>query len=164
MRTLFSTFLLLAVQTANPATPPLKRPPLVHGYVRFDLGSAVPIRLRSEYDPIAYLGQRMTSDKFVYVRGQTDTLGNAEANEVLSRQRARAVAALLVEQGANAERITVFVCGERLLNRATDDGVAEPLNRFVLFDWSDQPPQNAFPGCLVETYIPEPLTTPNGGS
>jgi len=153
MTALFSTLLALAVQTANPTIEPTK-PPLVHGYVRFALGSAVPIRLQSEYDPIAYLSRRMTSDKFVYVRGQTDTLGDAEANEVLSRERARAVAALLAEQGANAERITVFVCGERLLNRPTGDGVAEPLNRFVLFDWSDQPPLPAFPGCSVEPYIP----------
>ena len=152
MKALFSTLLLVAAQTADPTTAPRKQPPLVHGYVRFELGSSVPIRLRSEYDPIAYLGQRITSDKFVYVRGQTDTLGTADTNEVLSRERARAVAALLVEQGANAERITVFVCGERLLNRATGDDVAEPLNRFVLFDWSDQPPQSAPTGCSVEPY------------
>ena len=154
MKALFSTLLLVAVQTADPTSEALKPPPLVHGYVWFDLGSAVPKRLRSEYDPIAYLGQRITPDKFVYVRGQTDTLGTAGTNEALSRMRARAVAAMLVEQGANAERITIFVCGERLLNRSTGDGVAEPLNRFVLFDWLDQPPQYALPGCLVEPYVP----------
>ena len=135
-------------QTAPPPPPPV--PPLVHGYVYFDSGSAAPIR-RYQTDPIEYLGPRVPADKFVYVRGQTDTVGSDESNYVLSRRRALAVADLLILEGVNPERITIMTCGERVLNRPTADDTPEPLNRFALFDWSTQPLQ-ASALCPVEPY------------
>lgn len=135
-------------QTAPPPPPPV--PPLVHGYVYFESGSAVPIR-RYQTDPIEYLGPRVPADRFVYVRGQTDTVGSQESNYALSRRRAFAVADLLVREGVDPERITIMSCGERVLNRPTADEMPEPLNRFALFDWSAQPAQ-ASALCPVEPY------------
>lgn len=134
---------------AAPAPPPVS-PPLVHGYVYFGAGSATPIR-RYKLDPIAYLGPQIPADGFVYVQGKTDTVGSSGANDALSRERAFAVADLLVLEGVNPERITILSCGERLLNRPTPDDTPEPLNRFVLFDWSSRPPQ-ASPPCRAEPY------------
>jgi len=113
-------------QTAPPPPPPV--PQLVHGYVYFDTGSAVPIR-----------------------RYQTDTVGSEDSNYILSRRRALAVADLLVLEGVNPERITIMSCGERVLNRPTEDDTPEPLNRFALFDWSTQP-LHASAQCPVEPY------------
>lgn len=138
----------LQSQTAPPPPPPV--PTLVHGYVYFDSGSAVPIR-RSDFDPIEYLGPRVPADKFVYVRGQADTVGSDESNYILSRSRAFAVADLLILEGVNPERITIMPCGERVLNRPTADETSEPLNRFALFDWSTQPPR-ATALCPIEPY------------
>lgn len=135
-------------QAGPPPPPPV--PPLVHGYVYFDSGSAVPIR-RYQTDPVEYLGPRVPAASFVYVQGQTDTVGSEEANSTLSRRRAFAVAGLLVLEGVNPERITIRSCGERLLNRPTADETPEPLNRFALFDWSMQPPR-ATALCPMEPY------------
>ena len=149
-----SVFMIAAVgigmqpQTATPPPPPA--PPLVHGYVYFDSGSAVPIR-RYQTDPIEYLGPRVPANQFVYVRGQTDTVGSVESNYTLSRRRAFAVADLLILEGVDSERITIMPCGERVLNRPTADDTPEPLNRFALFDWSTQP-QQASALCPVEPY------------
>lgn len=141
----------LFVQTAQtPAPPPPPPGPIVHGYVYFGPGSAVPIR-PSGIDPIEYLGPQVPANTFVYVRGQTDTLGSDEANERLSRRRAIAVADLLVRQGVSPDRISIMACGERVLNRPTADEVSEPLNRFALFDWSPQPTRSSS-GCPVEPY------------
>lgn len=134
-------------QTAPPPPPP---PPLVHGYVYFEFGSATPIR-RYQIDPIEYLGPRVPTDSFVYVRGQTDTAGSEASNQALARKRAFAVADLLVLEGVDPQRITVMSCGERLLNRSTADDTPEPLNRFVWFDWSSEPPR-AWALCPMEPY------------
>ena len=151
------SWLVLAVGAGlsqSTTTPHPPRPLLVHGYVYFDAGSAVPKR-RSGIDPIAYLGPRIADDAYVIVRGQTDTAGTDDYNLELSRQRARAVAELLVAEGnARAERITLPICGERLLNRPTQDGVAEPLNRFAVFDWGAEPRRSQEPFCSAEPYVP----------
>ncbi len=139
-------------QAPSSPTPPHK-PLLVHGYVYFEEGSAVPNR-RGGIDPIAYLGSRIPDDAYVHVRGQTDTAGTDEYNLDLSKQRARAVADLLIAEGnARADRVTLFVCGERILNRPTPDGVAEPLNRFAYFDWNAEPPRTQEPHCFSEPYV-----------
>lgn len=136
------------IQTAPPSPPP--KPPLVHGYVYFEPGSATPIR-RYQVDPIEYLGPRIPTDSFVYVRGQTDTVGSGASNQALSRKRAFAVADLLVLEGVDPQRITVMSCGERILNRPTADDMPDPLNRFVLFDWYSEP-HRAWALCPSEPY------------
>lgn len=144
---------LLAASPQDPPPPPPRPGPLVHGYVYFGSGSADPIR-RTDIDPIDYLGPRVPPTAFVVVRGQTDTLGGAEANEWLARRRALAVADLLVLHGVGPEQITLEVCGERILNRPTADGVSEQLNRFVHFDWNAERRSTSQLGCPMEPYRP----------
>ena len=70
----------------------------------------------------------------IIVRGHTDTVGTREANLVLSRQRAEAVARALVRQGMLWEDIEVVASGETQLARASADEVAEQTNRRVTVD------------------------------
>ncbi len=146
--------LMMAVISAGLAQtaplPPPPKPPLVHGYVYFESGSATPIR-RYQFDPIEYLGARAPTGSFVYVQGQTDTVGSEASNQALAWKRAFAVADLLVLEGVDPQRITVMSCGEWVLNRSTADDTPEPLNRFVLFDWSSEPPR-AGPLCSMKPY------------
>lgn len=133
---------------ASPPPPPSAM--LVHGYVYFGPGSDAPIR-RSDVDPMDYLAPRIPPDAFVHVRGQADTVGSPAFNDDLSRRRARAVAALLVQKGVDPDRITLLSCGERRLNRPTADETPEPLNRFAEFDWTSRLVQ-ASPSCPAEPY------------
>lgn len=143
--------MILALVTASIGapvqTPP---PPSVHGYLYFDTSSVVPRRF-FETSTIEHLGPRIPPDSFVFVQGQTDTVGSPGDNHALSRRRALAVADLLVLEGVNPARIFIRACGERVLNKPTADETPEPLNRFALFDWSIQPPQ-ATALCPLEPY------------
>src|SRR5262245_57126462 len=67
----------------------------------------------------------------VHAAGYADTLGSARSNEELSRRRAQAVAAQLVEYGLPQERIAVDWYGEQELPEPTADGTANPSNRVV---------------------------------
>lgn len=68
----------------------------------------------------------------VRIVGHTDRVGRPEANRRLAARRADAVARFLVQAGLPAELITTDGAGETGAPVATDDGVAEPLNRSVL--------------------------------
>ena len=70
----------------------------------------------------------------IVVVGHTDRVGNLEANDELSLQRAERVKSDLVGQGIAAERISVAGRGERDPIVATEDGIDEPLNRRVEID------------------------------
>lgn len=65
------------------------------------------------------------------VVGHTDTVGKADANELLARQRAYAIAELLRQRGLQNATLTVESHGERNLLVATPDETPEPLNRRV---------------------------------
>jgi len=67
----------------------------------------------------------------VLVIGHTDTMGDPDANDVLSAQRADTVKGFLVGIGIPAERIRTGGRGERELLVPTDDNVDEPRNRRV---------------------------------
>ena len=67
----------------------------------------------------------------VLVIGHTDTLGDADANDRLSAQRAETVKGFLVGIGIPAERIRTAGRGERELLVPTADNVEEPRNRRV---------------------------------
>ena len=67
----------------------------------------------------------------VLVIGHTDTVGDAEANDRLSAQRAETVKGFLVGIGIAAERIRTAGRGERELLVPTDDNIEEPRNRRV---------------------------------
>jgi outer membrane protein OmpA-like peptidoglycan-associated protein len=63
--------------------------------------------------------------------GHTDRVGSAARNRALAEARARAVADFLVAAGVPGALIEAAGLGEDDLPVATDDGVAEPLNRSV---------------------------------
>lgn len=85
---------------------------------------------RAELDKIlAELKRRPVPD--VAVIAHTDTVGDHEANDQLSAQRAERVKAFLVEIGIPAERIQTAGRGERQPLVQTADNVDEPRNRRV---------------------------------
>jgi len=78
---------------------------------------------------LAELKRRPVPD--VAVIAHTDTVGDHEANDRLSAQRAERVKAFLVDIGIPAERIQTSGRGERQLLVDTTDNVDEPRNRRV---------------------------------
>ena len=78
---------------------------------------------------LAALAQRKVPD--VLVIGHTDTVGDLQANDRLSAQRAETVKSFLVGIGIPAERIRTAGRGERELLIPTADNVEEPRNRRV---------------------------------
>lgn len=67
----------------------------------------------------------------IAVIGHTDSVGSAQGNDALSKQRAEAISAMLVEAGVPAEKLEAVGRGERELLVPTADEVAEPKNRRV---------------------------------
>jgi outer membrane protein OmpA-like peptidoglycan-associated protein len=78
---------------------------------------------------LAALRERPSPD--VLVIGHTDTVGDADANDRLSEQRAETVKGFLVGIGIPAERIRTAGRGERELLVPTADEIEEPRNRRV---------------------------------
>jgi OmpA-OmpF porin, OOP family len=76
---------------------------------------------------LAEIAARPVAD--VVVIGHTDRAGELAYNDQLSRQRAAALRARLIESGGDPARISVAGRGEREPLVPTDDGVAEPRNR-----------------------------------
>lgn len=76
---------------------------------------------------LAEIAARPVAD--VVVIGHTDRAGEIDYNDQLSRQRAEALRAKLVELGGDPARISVAGRGEREPLVPTADGVAEPRNR-----------------------------------
>jgi outer membrane protein OmpA-like peptidoglycan-associated protein len=65
----------------------------------------------------------------VAVVGYTDTSGSPKYNLALSERRATVVRDALVARGIPAGVVTTQGAGETNLDKATKDGVREPLNR-----------------------------------
>ena len=72
----------------------------------------------------------------VIVTGHTDTKGNSDYNEGLSRARAAAVRNALIEGGLTRDQVERSGAGETFPDKATGDGVKEPLNRRVVITLS----------------------------
>jgi outer membrane protein OmpA-like peptidoglycan-associated protein len=68
----------------------------------------------------------------VRISGHTDATGSDELNNVLSLDRAKAVQALLLQQGVKPELMTVTSHGKGNPAVPGPDGVAEPRNRRVV--------------------------------
>jgi outer membrane protein OmpA-like peptidoglycan-associated protein len=67
----------------------------------------------------------------VVVIGHTDRVGSEDYNDMLSRQRAQAIARRLVSSGVPTNAIEVAARGERDPLIPTPDGAVEPRNRRV---------------------------------
>lgn len=67
----------------------------------------------------------------VVVFGHTDSVGSNATNDALSRRRADAVRAMLIDQGLSPASIVAIPRGKRELLVPTADGVSEPRNRRV---------------------------------
>ncbi len=73
----------------------------------------------------------------VSLTGHTDSAGSAEYNEMLSVERARAVAKAIGGQGVNVDEIQLISLGENDPEVATLDEVKEPRNRRVVVQVSN---------------------------
>jgi outer membrane protein OmpA-like peptidoglycan-associated protein len=78
---------------------------------------------------LAELKQRPVPD--IMVIGHTDTVGELEANDLLSAQRAERMKGFLVEIGIPGRQIQTAGRGERELLVPTADNIDEPRNRRV---------------------------------
>lgn len=78
---------------------------------------------------LAEIRKRPAAD--ISVIGHTDTVGDAEKNEVLALARAGMVEQLLNKQAINLRDLTLSSHGEKNLLVQTPDETAEPLNRRV---------------------------------
>lgn len=74
---------------------------------------------------------RERSARNISVVGHSDALGDRAYNLILSRQRAEAVKALLIEQGIDAAHILTSSHGEENPLIPTPDNVSQPKNRRV---------------------------------
>jgi outer membrane protein OmpA-like peptidoglycan-associated protein len=111
------------------------RPPPPQGYtVYFELGGTTltPASQQIMNEALATALARSGSD--IVVTGHTDTKGNGEQNDQLSRRRAQEVAQLFVERQFPARRIEAVGRGERELAVPTADEVDEPRNRRVTIE------------------------------
>lgn len=70
-------------------------------------------------------------NSLVDVYGHTDTVGSATSNQLLSEQRAQAVANYLISRGVSSARLRWQGFGETQLKVQTADNVNQPLNRRV---------------------------------
>lgn len=70
-------------------------------------------------------------DKQIRVEGHTDSRGDAEANVLLSEQRAQAVRQALINLGVAADRITALGMGEDFPIASNDDEEGRAQNRRV---------------------------------
>lgn len=99
--------------------------------VNFALGSAqLSAEAKQTLKEVATV-QMQAHAPVVSVSGFTDTLGNADANMKLARQRSEAVAAELARLGVNPALISQAALGESKLAISTKDNVAEAKNRRV---------------------------------
>ncbi|EME68757.1 outer membrane protein [Paramagnetospirillum caucaseum] len=99
--------------------------------VTFALGSAQLSAQAQQTLKEAAAAQAQLHAAIVSVTGFTDTLGSADANRRLARQRADAVAAELTKLGVNPAAIAEDAFGESRLAVATGDNTAEARNRRV---------------------------------
>jgi outer membrane protein OmpA-like peptidoglycan-associated protein len=77
------------------------------------------------------LRKDITAVSEVQITGHSDTVGSAESNDALSRDRAVEIRAVLVRQGLPVAAARTTGRGERELRIPTADGVSEGGNRRV---------------------------------
>lgn len=103
----------------------------LRGDVTFDTGSAeVNPGLYPEIDRISRVLTQYPSTR-IRVEGHTDSVGSEESNQELSRRRAEAVKALLVQDGVRPGRITTQAFGESMPVSGNDTPYGRQQNRRV---------------------------------
>ncbi|MGJ7570585.1 OmpA family protein [Variovorax sp. RB2P76] len=111
------------------------RPPLPQRYtVYFELGGTTLTAASQQVMTEAMAAALARSGSDIVVTGHTDTKGNGEQNDQLSRRRAQEVAQLFIERQFPANRIEAVGRGERELAVPTADEVDEPRNRRVTIE------------------------------
>ena len=122
------------VQAENKPLFDMRPPPPQRYTVYFELGGTTltPASQQIMNEALATALARSGSD--IVVTGHTDTKGNGEQNDQLSRRRAQEVAQLFVERQFPARRIEAVGRGERELAVPTADEVDEPRNRRVTIE------------------------------
>jgi outer membrane protein OmpA-like peptidoglycan-associated protein len=100
---------------------------------------------RERLDDIIRHGLRFDARAWL-LEGHDDTAALADASMAMSQRRAEAVRDYLIAHGVPAASIRVTSHGETQLERATYDGVVEPLNRRVVINVRFSPDQVANPG------------------
>lgn len=111
------------------------RPPLPQRYtVYFELGGTTLTAASQQIMTEAMAEALARSGSDIVVTGHTDTKGNGEQNDLLSRRRAQEVAQLFIERQFPAHRIEAVGRGERELAVPTADEVDEPRNRRVTIE------------------------------
>jgi OOP family OmpA-OmpF porin len=111
------------------------RPPAPQRYtVYFELGGTTLTAASQQIMSEAMAEALARSGSDIVVTGHTDTKGNGEQNDLLSRRRAQEVAQLFVERQFPAKRIEAVGRGERELAVPTADEVDEPRNRRVTIE------------------------------
>ena len=101
------------------------------GDVLFASGQATLVEgARSSLEEVVDLLQT-EPDKKIRVEGHTDSLGDADANLLLSEQRARAVLEALVSLGVESDRISALGMGEDFPIDSNDDEQGRARNRRV---------------------------------
>ncbi|MBS0475723.1 MAG: OmpA family protein [Proteobacteria bacterium] len=99
--------------------------------VTFATGSyAISPTFQSTLDKVA-ASMVQYPNSLIDVYGYTDTVGSTASNQILSENRARAVANYLISRGVASTRVRWQGFGETQLKVQTGDNVAEPANRRV---------------------------------
>lgn len=81
-------------------------------------------------------------DRTVEIEGHTDSTGNADYNLLLSRQRADSVAAYLMDQGINRNRLASTSMGEERPVSSNDTSTGRQQNRRVEVIISNEQPES----------------------
>lgn len=107
--------------------------PVVLENIFFETGSArLKDASRAELEHLHDLLQKRPDMK-IEIRGHTDDVGSAQANQILSMQRAKAVHDYLVEKGIDADRLKYKGFGESLPRVPNDSPENRQRNRRVEF-------------------------------
>ncbi|ADU39455.1 OmpA family protein [Variovorax paradoxus] len=122
------------VQAENKPLFDMRPPPPQRYTVFFEVGGTTLTPASQQIMTEALAAALARSGGDIVVTGHTDTKGNGESNDQLSRRRAQEVVQLFVEQRFPANRVEAVGRGERDLAVPTADEVDEPRNRRVTIE------------------------------
>lgn len=122
------------VQAENKPLFDMRPPPPQRYTVYFEIGGTTLTAASQQIMTEALVAAQARSGGDIVVTGHTDTKGNGEQNDILSRRRAQEVVQLFVERQFPANRIEAVGRGERELAIPTADEVDEPRNRRVTIE------------------------------